>query len=340
MAAVGSDLRDLGQGILCIDLLERGLTGRSAAYLVDGGREFALIETGGNRSFRVIRRALELADVDERQVRWIVVSHIHLDHAGGLGQLLKAWPWAKAVVHPAGVPHVINPEKLVASSRPVYGQDYDALWGTLVPAAREQVMPSTDGQRLRVGSRELIVLHTPGHAAHHLVVEDPDTGGLFTGDAAGIRYARLSSWHLDVVLPSTSPPRFDPASMSASLHRLADRNPKRLYYTHFGMADRAKDRLLEVAAEALRFGDMALAALKKTADSALPDDLERSIREAVAQRMQNALHAAGAQDVPAAWEAGDLSWDFELNVQGLVAYARYCARHPDKIATEGEWRSS
>jgi glyoxylase-like metal-dependent hydrolase (beta-lactamase superfamily II) len=317
---------DLGHGVYGIDLFERGLGRRSAAYLVDGGGPLALVETGAASSIEAIRGALRALSLDERRVGHVVVTHVHLDHAGGLGRLLQVWPWARAVVHPAGAPHMIAPDRLEASARQVYGGRYDGLYGRLTPVPADRVVEAQDRGHLVVGDRELVLLHTPGHAAHHLSVEDPAGRGMFTGDSAGIRFARLLPWGVDLVLPTTTPPRFDPPRMAASLRRMAEREPERLLYTHFGAAGDAPRRLQEVADEALAWADLAREAYAEVAEDADPQAAFWAVRSALRRRMEDALRARGVRDVAAAWRAGDLEWELDLDAQGLTAYARFMAR--------------
>jgi glyoxylase-like metal-dependent hydrolase (beta-lactamase superfamily II) len=333
-AGLRAAVEDLGYGVYGVDLFERGLGRRSSAYVVDGGGPVALVETGSAPSVPSLVHGLAALGMDPRRVSLVVVTHVHLDHAGALGTLMRLWPWAKAVVHPAGAAHLMDPSRLEASARAVYGAAYDALFGVVEPVPAAQLLAAEDREHLAVGDRELVVLHTPGHAAHHLAVEDPASQGLFTGDGAGVRYARLTPWGIDLVLPTTSPPRFDPEAMAASLRRLARREPRRLYYTHFGMAEDGVARLEAAAQEALAWGDLALEAWAAMPAAVQADPVESLyvMRQAVRRRMELRLREAGASELAPAWQAGDLGWDLELNAQGLLAYARYRSRQTQQGA--------
>jgi glyoxylase-like metal-dependent hydrolase (beta-lactamase superfamily II) len=308
------DVVEAAPGVYRIDLFERGRPQRASAYLVEGDGVAALIETGAAASRDSLRGGLRALGVAEESVRYVVVTHVHLDHAGGVGGLSALWPWARVVVHPAGARHLVDPGRLEASARAVYGERFDAYFGALVPVAPERVWAAEDRARIALGERELVVLHTPGHAPHHLVVEDPRTRGLFTGDAAGIVYPSLAPWMrrgLAFHLPTTTPPRFDPAAMAESLERLRARRPERLYFTHFGPAAPADPYLAACAAEAAAWAELARA--ERT-----PEGVRGSLR----RRIEERLRAEGVGDVDAAWTAADLEFDLDLDSQGLWTYAR------------------
>jgi glyoxylase-like metal-dependent hydrolase (beta-lactamase superfamily II) len=294
------DVAEAASGVYRIDLFERGRPGRAAAYLVDGDGVAALIETGARTS------------IDEESVRYLIVTHVHLDHAGGVGALAALWPWARVVVHPSGARHVVDPGRLEASARSVYGERFDEYFGALVPVPEARVWAAEDRARVVVGGRELVLLHTPGHAPHHMVVEDVATRGLFTGDSAGILYPALAPWGLaDFQLPTTTPPRFDPEVMARSLDRLAARDPERLYFTHFGAVAPARSYLRACGDEARAWAALALA-----------ESTPEGVRAALRRRIQDRLRASGVGDVEAAWRAADLEFDLDLNSQGLWVYAQ------------------
>jgi glyoxylase-like metal-dependent hydrolase (beta-lactamase superfamily II) len=306
------DVVEAAPGIYRVDVFERGRRARAAAYLVDGGGVAALIETGARTSMDSLRGGLRALGVDEESVRYIIVTHVHLDHAGAVGALAAMWPWARVVVHPRGARHIIDPGRLEASARGVYGSRFDEYFGALVPVPEARVWAAEDRARISVGGRELVLLHTPGHAPHHMVVEDVATVGVFTGDSAGVVYPGLAPWGAaDFHLPTTTPPSFDPDVMAESIGRLVARRPQRLYFTHFGPAQPAEPLLRACADEARAWGELALAA-----------PTPEALRGALRARVEERLRAAGVADVAAAWRAADLEFDLDLNSQGLWAYAQ------------------
>ena len=305
------DVAEAAPGIYRIDAFERGRAQRAAVYVVDGGGVAALIETGARTSIDSVRGGLRALGIDEENVRYLVVTHVHLDHAGAVGALAAIWPWTRVVVHPRGARHVTDPSRLEASARSVYGARFDEYFGALVPVPQARVWAADDRARIGVGGRELIVLHTPGHAPHHLVVEDTATAGVFTGDSAGIVYPALAPWDRGAFhLPTTTPPSFDPEVMAQSLERLLARRPERLYFTHFGPAAPAEPLLRACVEEARAWGTLALGATTP-----------EGVRAALRARIEGRLRAEGIGDVAAAWRAADLEFDLDLNSQGLWAYA-------------------
>lgn len=305
------DVVEAAPGIYRIDVFERGQPSRACAYLVDGGGVAALVETGARTSIDSLRGGVRALGIDEESIRYLIVTHVHLDHAGAVGALAAMWPWTRVVVHPRGARHVTDPTRLEASARGVYGARFDAYFGALVPVPQERVWAAEDRARVSVGGRELIVLHTPGHAPHHMAVEDVATQGMFTGDSAGITYPALWPWGQAAFhLPTTTPPSFDPELMAHSLERLLARQPSRLYFTHFGPAEPAEPYLRACIDEARAWGGLALG-----------ERTPEGVRAALRARLESRLRQAGIGDLGAAWTAAGLEFDLDLNSQGLWAYA-------------------
>jgi glyoxylase-like metal-dependent hydrolase (beta-lactamase superfamily II) len=227
-----------------------------------------LVETGSQTSVPVVLDALAGFGVGPHDLAGIVVTHIHLDHAGGVGDLARAFPEATVYVHPAGARHLVDPSRLVASAARVFGDTLDGLYGRLDPTPVERIRALEDGDEIAVGpGRSLTAVHSPGHASHHLALHDSETGVLFAGDAAGVRLPDVG-----VLRPATPPPEFDLDLAVRSLHLFAARRPARLALAHFGILDgdpsavlgEAEDVLREwasVAESAWRRGDDVAAAL-------------------------------------------------------------------------------
>ncbi|UKY53214.1 MBL fold metallo-hydrolase [Streptomyces inhibens] len=234
----------LGDGVLVADSTMAGYPGMNGVFLIPGARP-ALIETGTALSVARTRAALDAFGLAPGDLGWIIVTHVHLDHAGGAGALSRAFPAAKVVVHPFGARHLADPARLEASARRVHGALLDRVYGSMTPVEGSRIQAAEDGARIDLGDRELRILHTPGHAPHHLVVLDAGTGVLFTGDAAGVRVDGMRS-----ARPACPPPHFDRDAAVASMRRMAELRPARLVLTHFGdpgdpaafLAD-AEDRL-------------------------------------------------------------------------------------------------
>lgn len=317
------DVEGVAPGTWRIDTFERGRPGRAAAYAVDGGSEIAIVETGTNAGVPSVVAGLRAAGLSEDRVTSLWVTHVHLDHAGGLGALAERWRGARVFVHPRGARHVIDPSRLESSARTVYGDAFDRYFGHLRGVAAERVVTPKDGERVQVGDRELVALHTPGHAPHHMMVEDTETRGVFTGDGAGIRYANLWPWGLaNFHLPTSSPPSFDPDVMGESIGRVLARAPERLYFTHFGLGEPAEPYLVQCREDAQAWGRLADGA------TGLGETRDR-LRSWIEAR----LRAGGVGDLAAAWEAADLDMDLDLDSQGLWVYVNQGAKRTGSSPT-------
>jgi glyoxylase-like metal-dependent hydrolase (beta-lactamase superfamily II) len=215
-----------------------------ATYLILD-EKVAVIEVGPTSSVTSILQALESLNISPNRVTYVTVSHIHLDHGGGAGTLLKNLPNAKLVVHEIGAPHMVNPQKLIESSFRVLGE-FVRKYGEVEPVPAERILVGKDGLVLNLGGEVKIeVLETPGHAPHHLSFFNKRTGELWVGEAAGVYLKEF-----DVVRPSTPPPGFDYVKSLESLDKLLALNPKILYYTHFGVSNKIEN--LKIYKEKLR----------------------------------------------------------------------------------------
>jgi glyoxylase-like metal-dependent hydrolase (beta-lactamase superfamily II) len=218
----------------------------TAGWLV-GDSAPVLVETGSQTSVPVVLDALARLGVGAADLAGIVVTHIHLDHAGGVGDLARAFPNATVYVHPVGARHLVDPSRLVASAARVYGDTLDTLYGRLDPTPVERIRALEDGDEVRVGpGRALAAVHSPGHASHHLALHDSETGVLFAGDAAGVRLPDVG-----VLRPATPPPDFDLGLALRSLHLFASRRPSALALAHFGVLEGHPADVLAEAEEVL-----------------------------------------------------------------------------------------
>jgi len=224
----------LGNGVYLIDTLyvRPGLAG--SHLVVQDGRA-AFVDTGPGPAAPRLLAALDELGIAREQVDWLFLTHVHLDHAGGAGQMMQALPNARAVLHPRGAPHMIDPAKLVAGSIAVYGEAlYRQLYGELVPIPAERVVVVEDGQRLQLGSRTFEFIDAPGHARHHHCPIDLDHREVYSGDNFGICYREFDTARGPFMLPTTTPVQFDPDAMHATIDRILSYQPQRIYQTHFG----------------------------------------------------------------------------------------------------------
>jgi glyoxylase-like metal-dependent hydrolase (beta-lactamase superfamily II) len=206
------------------------------------------VETGSQSSVPVVLDALAALGVGPHDLAGIVVTHIHLDHAGGVGDLARAFPHATVHVHPEGARHLVDPSRLVASAARVYGDALDRVYGRLDPTPAERVHALEDGDEIAIGpGHALVAVHSPGHARHHLALHDTDSGVLFAGDAAGVRLPDVG-----VLRPATPPPDFDLDLAVRSLRLFAARRPSQLALAHFGILDDDPQDVLADAEDVLR----------------------------------------------------------------------------------------
>lgn len=219
-------------GVFLIDHHFRGSPGVIASYLIVDGNALTLIETGPSTTQETLLAGIRQAGFDPEQIGDVVVTHIHLDHAGGAGSLLRRLPRARFHVHPLGAAHMIDPSKLMASATRIYGDMMGPLWGEMVPVPEDRLVVMANGDTVRTGGRTIVAYDTPGHANHHLALRDPETNSIFTGDVAGVRLAGIRH-----VRPPTPPPEFAPDKWQASIATLQALHPRKLYLTHFGGYD-------------------------------------------------------------------------------------------------------
>jgi glyoxylase-like metal-dependent hydrolase (beta-lactamase superfamily II) len=251
--------KQLSEHLHIIDLKPTGVENFIASYVLRGKKATAIIETGPTCSIPNLLSGLDEIGVKNDDVNYIIISHIHIDHGGGAGTLMQHLPNAKLVVHPRGAPHIIHPEKLWEQSLQVLGEVATA-YGKIEPAPENRVITPPDGTIFDLGgSVQVKVLETLGHASHHLAYFDLDSRGIFQGDAAGIYFPQLNA-----TIP-TAPAPFHLEMTLASLEKLAQLQPKWLYYTHYGPVDNAVERIKQyetqlhlwakVVSEAVKRGD-------------------------------------------------------------------------------------
>lgn len=285
-----------------IDALMHGAPGVTAVFLVQG-RATALVEAGPSTSIDAVMEGLAARGVE--RLDWIVVTHIHLDHAGAAGALARRFPEAKVGVHPVGAPHLVDPAKLWSSAARIYGDKMEALWGSMEPIPQERVHILNDGDSIDLGGRTLTAVETPGHARHHHSLLDDATGTMFTGDALGVRLPDIA-----VTRPATPPPEFNLEDALASIQKIKERRPQQLALTHFGVQDVPVDEMCDSAAEALRrWAEYVTEARTRTKDLDAATELVRaSVEEALP-----ALTAAGVDRL-------ERTTSYWMNTWGYMRY--------------------
>lgn len=287
----------------------------AAAYLLVEDDEAAFVETNTTYAVPKLLKALEEAGRRPEDVRWVIVTHVHLDHAGGASALMKACPNATLLAHPRAARHLIDPSRLVASARQVYGDElFQKMYGDIEPIPAERVRIMEDEETLQWGSRTLRFLHTRGHANHHFVVHDSATDGIFSGDAFGLRYPMLQGRGL-FVLPTTSPTDFDPDEAKKSVRRIAE-NGSRVYLTHYGEITEVAEAASQLLQHLEFSGDLLDEAIaREESGRPLVEYCERALRA----HYQRVFEKRGLQLDEAGWKLLDM--DLELNAQGIALVA-------------------
>lgn len=271
-----ASVETIAEGILQIDTLLGGWERMTAGFVVAGERP-ALVETGAQTSATTVRQALADLGLGPDDLAWIVLTHIHLDHGGAVGDLARDFPRATVVVHPRGAPHLVDPTRLVESAQRVYGSLLDGLYGRLLPVAPERLVAAPDGYRLDLGrGRFLRLVDSPGHAKHHHAVLDEHTGTLLVGDAVGVRLPDMP-----VLRPAAPPPDFDLEQAVASLHRFSELAPERLVLTHYGPVPDPAATLAEAEAVLHQWVGVAERVLRDCAEAGV-DDVAAALAEAFA----------------------------------------------------------
>jgi glyoxylase-like metal-dependent hydrolase (beta-lactamase superfamily II) len=299
-------------GITAVDT-EYLQPGHAASHIIQDAGRAAFVDVGTNYSVPHLLAGLEALGIAREAVDYVFLTHVHLDHVGGAGLLMRELPKARAVLHPRGAPHVIDPEKLIAGSKVVYGEErFQKLYGDLLPIPAARVDAAQDGQRYRLGGRELELIHTPGHALHHYAVVDSAHASIFPGDTFGISYRETDSPHGAFITPTTSPTQFDPEQLIASIERMVAYAPKAMYLMHFS-------RVTDVPrlAEMLKVQIRAIVHIAQR--HAAAQDRYTAIRADMLDLWLGLAHEHGVP-LSDAQIATVLRGDLDLNTQGLLVW--------------------
>ncbi|CAN5629424.1 MBL fold metallo-hydrolase [soil metagenome] len=297
---------EVGDGLWQIDLGFQGRRSIISAYLLRGNEEVALIETGPSSTLANLSAALRVLDLDVGDISRALVTHIHLDHAGAAGVLARENPGLVVHAHPFGMPHMIDPAKLISSATRIYGEQMDTLWGDIAPVPELQITAFEDEAEIEVAGRRLRVLFTPGHAWHHVTLYDDASGSLFTGDVAGVRMPGMT-----YVCPPTPPPDLAPDAWLESLGKLRRVNSSRLCPTHFGVFDDVDSHLAQIEPNLAQFVAIAERNVNEAAE---PETLTEHIHDQMATDLDS--------DDPEVLASYELATPSYMAAMGLTRYLK------------------
>ena len=286
----------------------------AAIHLILENGRVAFVDTGCNDSIPNALRALDELGVSVDSVDYVMLSHIHLDHAGGAGTMMKLFPNARLVVHPRGAWHMAKPARLMESVATVYGiEETRRLYGEVLPIDASRIIEATHETSIDLAGRKLLCLDVPGHAKHHIAIVDSKSGHIFSGDIFGLSYPELDTDGRQFVFPTTTPVQFDPQAMHASIEMLMSYRPQAIYLTHFGQT-------CDVAGKALDLHRMidahvAIALREKKAGAERHARIRVGLDELLLEETKRFGCRLADADVLKVFDA-----DLELNTQGLVVW--------------------
>ena len=285
-----------------------------ASHLVIRDGRAAFVDCGANSSVPNLMAALEREGLPASAVDYLFLTHIHLDHAGGAGRLIKGLPNATVVVHPRGAGHLSEPAKLEAGTRATYGDAvYEKLYGHIVPIPAERIHAAEDGEVIHLGSSAFQCLYTPGHALHHIAYYDEEARVVFTGDIFGISYRVFDNPAGEpFIFPTTTPTQFDPQQMHESIERIAALKPEAVYLTHYSRVEDVQRLAHELHCDVDRFVEIAEPHFGQA-------DAEDRIRHALHDHLAERLEAHGTR-ISAKDRETWLAMDLKLDAAGLVAW--------------------
>jgi len=297
----------LAPGISYFDLHFQDTPRVIATAVLSGPSGVALVDPGPSSSLGVLKGELERAGISTRDVTELLITHIHLDHSGAAGTLVRENPKLRVVVHAKGAPHLIEPGKLMASATRLYGDAMDRLWGEVAPVPEHALVVLQGGERLEAGGRSLDVAYTPGHASHHVSYFAPDAGIAFVGDTAGVKVLPDGD-----VLPPTPPPDVDLEAWEGSLAHIERWRPESLFLTHFGPAGAVGAHLSTLRDRLQTASDFVKASLAREGTD---EEREAWFVEECRRHLRQRMSGSDVQ----VYEVADR---FDLNWRGLARYWR------------------
>ena len=314
MNSPSASITTLNDGVIAIDT-EYARPLQDASHLIVSDGKAAFVDTGTNNSVPLLLDALEQQELKAGDVDYVFLTHIHLDHAGGAGALMRELPSARCVIHPRGARHMIDPTKLIAGTEAVYGKDKTReIYGDILPIDEQRIDVADDGQWFELNGRGMQCIFTEGHAKHHYVLNDPASKGVFTGDSFGVSYRETDTANGAIIFPTSTPIDFDPDEAHKSIERIMACDPQQVYLTHYSKVD----ELQRLAGDMHKCIDdyVAMALANEHAN-----DRQAALQHAMFDYMCDRLEAHGFKgDRDAMWSIMHI--DVGLNAQGLDVWLK------------------
>ncbi|MBP9603469.1 MAG: MBL fold metallo-hydrolase [Chromatiaceae bacterium] len=309
--------------------IETGLYrhGLASCYLVREADRLAFVDTGTAHTTPHLLQFIADLGLTPGHVDWVIPTHVHLDHAGGAGDLMAACPQARLVIHPKGAPHMLDPSKLTAGATAVYGAEGFARdYKHLLPVPASRLIEAEDGMEIDLAGRKLVFLDTPGHANHHGCIYDERTRGFFTGDTFGISYREFDNERGAMLFAPTTPVAFDPEAWQTSIDHLMSFAPERMYLTHYSRLDNPAALAGDLRQSVRDLADLALAEA-----GGPPEGRLDRIRTAVGDYLVRRVRDHGC-DMAESRIRELLALDTDLNAQGLEVWLARRAKAASQVA--------
>ncbi|WP_075981093.1 MBL fold metallo-hydrolase [Bacillus massilinigeriensis] len=305
----------LAENLYLIDDFDLGQENRTGTYVLTE-KELTIIETSASPSVPYILRGLESLGLKPEEIKYIIVTHIHLDHAGGAGLFLEHCPNATVIVHPKGYRHLIDPSRLIEGAKAVYGNDFDRLFQPILPIPENRLEIKDDQDVLIIGDDcTLTFFDTPGHANHHFSIHHSRLNGMFTGDTVGVSYPELEQDGIELYLPSTSPNQFNPVKMLQSIQLFKSKNLQYIFFGHFGLSSNPNEVYKQVETWLQVFLDVGQKAIQE--GKSLEEKMSLTT-ERILALIKEQLYDKGVAEDHQAFEI--IALDIKVCTMGLIDY--------------------